>query len=59
MAFLGPLTRYMHYLTKWAFALNRMSLARSDPKYNSWGVQASISCPATAGCAQTPAGWTC
>lgn len=26
-------------LTKWAFALNRMSLARGDKKYNTWAVQ--------------------
>ncbi|GAB4823531.1 hypothetical protein N2152v2_010577 [Parachlorella kessleri] len=31
--------QYFHYLTKWAFALNRMSLARRDKKYNRWAVQ--------------------
>jgi hypothetical protein len=31
--------QYYHYLTKWAFALNRMSLARNDPKYNNWAVE--------------------
>lgn len=31
--------QYYHYLTKWAFALNRMSLVRGDPKYNRMAVQ--------------------
>ncbi|EFN55625.1 hypothetical protein CHLNCDRAFT_133789 [Chlorella variabilis] len=31
--------QYFHYLTKWGFALNRMSLARGDDKYNRWAVQ--------------------
>ncbi|PSC74574.1 hypothetical protein C2E20_2186 [Micractinium conductrix] len=31
--------QYFHYVTKWAFALNRMSLARGDHKYNRWAVQ--------------------
>ncbi|KAL4457319.1 hypothetical protein ABPG75_012184 [Micractinium tetrahymenae] len=31
--------QYFHYLTKWAFALNRMSLARGNDKYNRWAVQ--------------------
>jgi hypothetical protein len=31
--------QYYHYLTKWAFALNRMSLARNDPTYNNWAVE--------------------
>ena len=31
--------QYYHYITKWAFALNRMSLARNDPKYNDWAVE--------------------
>jgi len=30
--------QYFHYLTKWAFALNRMSIARGEPKYNNWAV---------------------
>ena len=30
--------QYFHYLTKWAFALNRMSLATGDNKYNNWAV---------------------
>ena len=30
--------QYFHYLTKWAFALNRMGLARGDSKYNAWAV---------------------
>jgi hypothetical protein len=30
--------QYYHYLTKWAFALNRMSLARNDRKYNDWAL---------------------
>ena len=31
--------QYFHYLTKWAFALDRMSLACGDPKYPRWAVQ--------------------
>ncbi|KAL4419587.1 hypothetical protein ABPG77_004836 [Micractinium sp. CCAP 211/92] len=31
--------QYFHYVTKWAFALNRMSLARGQDKYNRWAVQ--------------------
>lgn len=31
--------QYYHYLTKWMFALNRMSIARDDPKYNTWAIQ--------------------
>ncbi|KAF1325804.1 hypothetical protein FI667_g8845, partial [Globisporangium splendens] len=31
--------QYFHYLTKWMFALNRMSIARGDPKYNAWAIQ--------------------
>jgi len=31
--------QYFHYLTKWMFALNRMSLARKDPKYNNMAVE--------------------
>jgi hypothetical protein len=31
--------QYFHYLTKWMFALNRMSMARNTPKYNDWAVQ--------------------
>jgi len=31
--------QYYHYITKWAFALNRMSLARNDPEYNNWAVE--------------------
>jgi len=31
--------QYFHYLTKWMFALNRMSLARSSQKYNEWAIQ--------------------
>jgi len=30
--------QYFHYLTKWAFALNRMSVARSDKRYNDWAI---------------------
>jgi len=30
--------QYFHYLTKWMFALNRMSLATDNAKYNSWAV---------------------
>lgn len=31
--------QYYHYLTKWAFALNRMTLARGDPVYNTWAAE--------------------
>eukprot|EP01134_Creolimax_fragrantissima_P002111 CFRG2111T1 len=31
--------QYFHYLTKHAFALNRLSLALNDPKYNEWAVE--------------------
>jgi len=31
--------QYFHYLTKWMFALNRMSIARGISKYNDWAVQ--------------------
>jgi len=31
--------QYFHYLTKWAFALNCMSVARNDEKYNLLAVQ--------------------
>jgi len=31
--------QYFHYLTKWMFALNRMSKARNDSKYNNWAIQ--------------------
>lgn len=31
--------QYFHYLTKWMFALSRMSIARGDPKYTEWAVQ--------------------
>jgi len=31
--------QYFHYLTKWMYALNRMSVARRDMKYNNWAVQ--------------------
>jgi hypothetical protein len=31
--------QYFHYLTKWAYALNRMSISRSDPKYNRWAIE--------------------
>ncbi|PRW57938.1 hypothetical protein C2E21_3733 [Chlorella sorokiniana] len=31
--------QYFHYLTKWAFALNRMSLASGEAKYNRWALQ--------------------
>ncbi|DAZ95548.1 TPA: hypothetical protein N0F65_005864 [Lagenidium giganteum] len=30
--------QYFHYLTKWMFALNRMSIARRDPLYNDWAI---------------------
>lgn len=30
--------QYYHYLTKWMFALNRMSVAHQDPKFNEWAV---------------------
>lgn len=31
--------QYFHYLTKWMFALNRMSIARRDERYNRWAVE--------------------
>jgi len=31
--------QYFHYLTKWMFALNRMSVARNDPKYNNLAIE--------------------
>jgi len=31
--------QYFHYLTKWMFALNRMSLARGSEMYNNWAIQ--------------------
>jgi len=31
--------QYFHYVTKWMFALNRMSIAKGDRKYNSLAVQ--------------------
>jgi len=31
--------QYFHYLTKWMYALNRMSVAKQDIKYNNWAIQ--------------------
>eukprot|EP00743_Colponemidia_sp_Colp-15_P014814 GILK01017641.1.p1 GENE.GILK01017641.1~~GILK01017641.1.p1 ORF type:complete len:291 (+),score=35.53 GILK01017641.1:113-874(+) len=31
--------QYFHYLTKWMFALSRMSIARSDAQYLRWAVE--------------------
>jgi hypothetical protein len=31
--------QYFHYLTKWAYALNRMSLVKKDPKFNMWAIE--------------------
>jgi hypothetical protein len=31
--------QYFHYLTKWMYALNRMSLAKNNPKYNNLAIQ--------------------
>jgi len=31
--------QYFHYLTKWMFALNRMSIVKNDMKYNDWAIQ--------------------
>jgi hypothetical protein len=31
--------QYFHYLTKWMYALNRMSIAKQDMKYNNWAIQ--------------------
>lgn len=31
--------QYFHYLTKWMFALNRMSIIKQDPKYNQWAIE--------------------
>jgi len=30
--------QYFHYLTKWMFALNRMSIIKGDQKYNNWAI---------------------
>jgi hypothetical protein len=30
--------QYHHYLTIWMFALNRMSLATGDPRFNNWAI---------------------
>lgn len=37
--------QYFHYLTKWAFALNRMSLAAGEPRFNRWAVQVGRAWP--------------
>lgn len=31
--------QYYHYLTKWMFALNRMSVVTEDQQFNDWAVQ--------------------
>lgn len=31
--------QYYHYLTKWMFALNRMSLVSNEPQYNRWAIE--------------------
>jgi len=31
--------QYFHYLTKWMFALNRMSIVRQQPRYNEWAIE--------------------
>lgn len=31
--------QYMHYLTKWMVALNRMGVARGDSRYNDLAIQ--------------------
>ncbi len=31
--------QYFHYLTKWMFALNKMSIAKDDRIYNDWAVE--------------------
>jgi hypothetical protein len=31
--------QYYHYLTKWMLALNRMTVAKDDQKYNNWAIQ--------------------
>jgi hypothetical protein len=30
--------QYFHYLTKWMFALNRMSIIKKDARYNDWAI---------------------
>jgi hypothetical protein len=30
--------QYFHYLTKWMYALNRMTIVKNDPKYNDWAL---------------------
>lgn len=31
--------QYYHYLTKWMFALNRMTLVTGQPHYNAWAME--------------------
>uniref|UniRef100_A0A914P600 Uncharacterized protein n=1 Tax=Panagrolaimus davidi TaxID=227884 RepID=A0A914P600_9BILA len=31
--------QYFHYITKWMFALNRMTLISKEIKYNKWGIE--------------------
>jgi phosphohistidine phosphatase SixA len=31
--------QYMHYLIKWAFALNRVALVTHEPRYNELAIQ--------------------
>jgi hypothetical protein len=31
--------QYFHYLTKWMYALSRMTVATKDMKYNNWAIQ--------------------
>jgi hypothetical protein len=31
--------QYYHYITKWAFALNRTSIATQNPIYNNWAIE--------------------
>jgi hypothetical protein len=34
--------QYFHYLTKWMFALNRMTIATQEPKYNGWAIDLAL-----------------
>jgi hypothetical protein len=39
LRYLSDTVKYFHYLTKWMFALNRMSIAKKDTRYNDWAIE--------------------
>ena len=53
----------MHYLTKWAFALNRMAVVKRDPHYNELAIQLvkgeSTSEAECSACAHQSTGMSC